>query len=113
MWFAEPSDLNIYGMDDMGSGTDDNELKMPKQINQNKEKQFDTSCSICMVEFFELEPLTRTVCKHTFHEQCIMSWINKKVNTKKLLIKKKDEPRTYEILKNDGPICPNCNKPLI
>ena len=89
---------------------------LDKQMTLNKNKMFDISCTICMVEFNEGEPVNTTVCKHSFHEQCINQWIDKKVQNKVSAIRPSQESNTYNILggvDGDGPVCPNCNRPLI
>lgn len=82
-------------------------------MTTNKNKHFDNSCAICMGEFEENEQLINTACKHSFHEDCIMPWIHKKIDDTKAKISIRDEAKTYEMLKQDGPLCPNCNKPLL
>ena len=60
-----------------------NPLDQGKQLHmtENKSRLFDTSCSICMGDFAEDEPLMNTICKHSFHEECLRQWITKKIST--------------------------------
>ena len=90
-------------------------LAPEKQMTENKNKLFDVGCSGCMGEFSEGEPLITTQCKHSFHEQCINQWIEKKVQNKtnSIPIGNNQESNTYNLLCEDGPICPNCNMQLI
>ncbi|CAL9023360.1 unnamed protein product [Prunus brigantina] len=45
---------------------------------ESKESQNNGECSICLDEFSEGEQVTQTPCKHKFHEDCILKWLNGK-----------------------------------
>ena len=44
------------------------------------DREFDTSCTICLNDFKNSEPIVMTNCKHSFHKKCLESWIEKKIN---------------------------------
>ena len=48
-------------------------------MTANKEKLFDKTCSICMMDFEPGEDMTITPCKHSYHHDCINSWIDLKI----------------------------------
>ena len=53
----------------------DHPLSISKKLTTNKSRLFDKSCSICMGDFEGSERLMNTLCKHSFHEDCLNQWI--------------------------------------
>jgi hypothetical protein len=41
---------------------------------ENKEE--NDTCPICICEFEEQETIKTLICKHVFHEQCVMTWLS-------------------------------------
>jgi hypothetical protein len=40
------------------------------------DEHIDTTCSICICDFEENEPIRTLICKHAFHTQCIAQWLS-------------------------------------
>ena len=58
-----------------------------KQLKSNKfsafkkkNKDIDTSCSICCVDFEQGTTVKQTPCMHIFHNECLFQWIETKIN---------------------------------
>lgn len=67
-----------------------------------------------MLEFEKEEILMLTPCKHAFHQECLMKWVNKHINsTLSELTNHQLRTEIYQILKEKSPVCPNCNWHLI
>ena len=64
--------------------------RIMKSVIYNEENLLNSSCTICLDDFQDDEKLmTLTECKHTFHKDCINSWLNTKQS------------------------CPNCQQPVV
>lgn len=73
----------------------------------------DTCCAICLTEFTQFQQIHVTPCKHSFHESCIVEWIQTKTE-EALKLKVRKEARGEKVDFNEiGPQCPNCNKSLM
>lgn len=40
----------------------------------------ELACSVCLVEFIVSEPVRNLACKHLFHGQCIITWLEQHDN---------------------------------
>jgi Na+-transporting methylmalonyl-CoA/oxaloacetate decarboxylase gamma subunit len=73
----------------------------------------DTSCAICMSDFMQFQQIHVTPCKHSFHESCLVEWIQTKTE-EALKLKVRKEARGETVDFNEiGPQCPNCNASLM
>ena len=52
-----------------------------------------------------------TPCTHSFHNECLMDWVNTKV--KKACEDLDSGSNAYGLLIDEGPHCPNCNESII
>ena len=43
-------------------------------------KYIQKSCTVCLGEFTENEPIRKLMCSHIYHANCIESWIKAKIN---------------------------------
>ena len=62
-----------------------------------------------MEEFDKDISILITPCSHSFHELCLMNWINLRIDKSIKDSKKNDDGPTNVI---DAPDCPNCNQSL-
>ena len=61
-------------------------------------KFLNISCTICMGDFADGDRLMTSKCKHSFHEECLKKWIEKKINMQGEKIHQSQEAYTYDIL---------------
>lgn len=52
-----------------------------------------------------------TPCTHSFHEECLMDWVNTKM--RKVCEDMSPLVNAYAKLRDEGPECPNCNESII
>ena len=59
-----------------------------------------------MEEFTKNVEILITPCSHSFHEQCLMNWINLRID-KTIKDLRKNGDKGLSVV--DAPDCPNCN----
>ena len=77
----------------------------------NEQKLYGDHCSICLDLFSNGDKVMVTPCYHSFHEECLMDWVNTKI--RKICEDMPKEMNAYAKLKSEGPGCPNCNESII
>lgn len=80
---------------------------------KNENRLFDDSCSICVDNFRDREEIILTPCNHSYHETCLISWVNSSVD-KILILKKEAEVNGGQLAPDQcEPECPNCSVSLL
>jgi E3 ubiquitin-protein ligase RNF115/126 len=77
------NDLNRYGNPPASKKVVDNleKFEITNNYLSNKEKinsllEFDFNCSVCKEEFQLNDKVIKIPCKHIFHQDCILPWLN-------------------------------------
>lgn len=55
-------------------------LQLPVKDDEGKLRHVDAECAICLLEYETGDSVvwsTRKVCKHAFHDECILVWLSK------------------------------------
>jgi len=50
--------------------------KMMEKKQKNEQKIFGDHCSVCLDSFIDGDQMVVTPCNHSFHDYCLMDWVN-------------------------------------